>query len=52
MSAIPDNPLATKQDLQIELAPVKADLTLVKWMLGVLLGGVMALILRAFFLPA
>ena len=53
MSAIPfETRLATKQDLQIELATVKADLTLVKWMLGVLLGGVMALILRAFFLPA
>ena len=52
LEATSEADLATKQDLQIELAPVKADLTLVKWMLGVLLGGVMALILRAFFLPA
>ena len=41
--------LVTKKDLQIELAPRKADLTLVKWMLGLVLGGVLALILRVFF---
>ncbi|MGH7963575.1 MAG: hypothetical protein ACRERD_17420 [Candidatus Binatia bacterium] len=41
--------LVTKKDLQIELAPVKADITLIKWMLGLLLVGVMALMLRAFF---
>jgi len=51
MSAITFD-LATKKDLQIELAPLKADMTLIKWVLGVLLGGVLALILRAFFLPA
>jgi hypothetical protein len=42
--------LATKKDLQIELAPLKADLTLIKWMLGLLLGVITALIFRAFFL--
>jgi hypothetical protein len=36
------------KDLQIELAPLKADLTLIKWMLGLLLGGVVALLLKAF----
>ncbi len=41
--------LVTKKDLQIELAPLKSDLTLVKWMLGLVLGGVLALILKAFF---
>lgn len=41
--------LVTREDLQIELAPIKQDLTLVKWMLGLLLAGVTALILRAFF---
>ncbi|GIX27640.1 MAG: hypothetical protein KatS3mg123_1521 [Burkholderiales bacterium] len=41
--------LVTKKDLQIELAPIKADITVVKWMLGLLLGGVLALILKAFF---
>jgi uncharacterized protein YajQ (UPF0234 family) len=32
-----------------ELAPIRADLLLVKWMLGILLGGVMALLLKTFF---
>ena len=41
--------LVTKKDLQLGLAPIQADLTLVKWMLGILLGGVIALILKAFF---
>jgi hypothetical protein len=39
----------TRKDLQIELAPVKQDLSLVKWMVGLLLAGVAALVLRAFF---
>ncbi len=52
LDATSEADLATKKDLQIELAPIKTDLTLIKWMPGVLLGGVMALILRAFFLPA
>lgn len=34
--------LVTKKDLIIGLAPIHADLTLVKWMLGILLGGVVA----------
>ena len=41
--------LVTKKDLQIGLAPLYADLTLVKWMLGILLGGVVALVLKTFF---
>ena len=41
--------LVTRKDLQIELAPLKADLNLVKWMLGLVLAGVLALILKAFF---
>jgi len=41
--------LVTKKDLQLGLALIQADLTLVKWMLGILLGGVIALILKAFF---
>ncbi|MBI3249392.1 MAG: DUF1640 domain-containing protein [Deltaproteobacteria bacterium] len=32
-----------------ELILVKGELTLVKWMLGVLLGGVMTLVLKTFF---
>jgi hypothetical protein len=41
--------LVTKKDLQIELAPIKSDLLLLKWMIGLVLGGIVALILRAFF---
>ncbi|WP_295883612.1 coiled-coil domain-containing protein [uncultured Thiohalocapsa sp.] len=41
--------LVTRKDLQIELAPIKSDLTVVKWMLGLLLGGVAALVLKSFF---
>jgi hypothetical protein len=35
--AIADSELVTKRDLQIELAPIKADINLVKWMLGAVL---------------
>ena len=48
-AAIEDSELVTRKDLQIELAPIKSDLTVVKWMLGLLLGGVAALILKSFF---
>ena len=41
--------LVTKSDLQIELAPLRADINLIKWMLGILLAGVMALVLKSFF---
>jgi hypothetical protein len=37
------------KDLQIALAPAHSDLTLVKWMLGLLLGGIIALLLKSFF---
>lgn len=30
--------MMTKQDLQIELAPIKADINLIKWMLSAILG--------------
>jgi len=49
LSAIEDSELVTRKDLQIELAPIKSDLTVVKWMLGLLHGGVAALILKGFF---
>lgn len=39
----------SKKDLQIELAPIRADLTLLKWMTGMIAGGIAALILKAFF---
>ncbi len=41
--------LVTKKDLQIELAPIKSDLLLAKWMTGIVLGGIIALVLKAFF---
>ena len=44
-----DQELVTKKDLQIELAPIKADLHLMKWMTGLMMGGVLALILKSFF---
>lgn len=44
-----DAELVTKKDLQIELAPLKGDLLLLKWMVGLVLGGIMALLLKSFF---
>jgi hypothetical protein len=41
--------LTTKDDLELSLAPVKTDLAVLKWMLGVLLAGVISLVLKAFF---
>lgn len=43
-----DQQLVTKNDLQTELAPIKAEPQVMKWMSGVILGGVMALILKSF----
>ena len=40
--------LVPKKDLQIELASIKTALTLIKWLLGLLLGGIVALLLKAF----
>jgi hypothetical protein len=44
-----DQELVTKKDLQVELAPLKAELQIMKWMSGLILGGVVALILKTFF---
>ena len=41
--------LVTKTDLDIALAPIRTDLAILKWMIGVLLAGVISLVLRAFF---
>lgn len=43
-----DTELVTKKDLQIELAPLKAELQVMKWMSGLIMGGVIALMLKAF----
>ena len=48
LGATSEAELVTKKDLQIELAPLKTDPTLIKWMLGLLLGGIVALLLKAF----
>ncbi len=45
----PHAELVTRQDLQVELAPIRSDTLLIKWMLGPLLAGVASLILKAFF---
>jgi len=37
-AVIHESELVTKRDLQIELAPIKADINLMKWMLGAVLG--------------
>lgn len=37
------------QSLKRDLEDVRSDLRLLKWMLGALLGGVTALIVKAFF---
>jgi hypothetical protein len=40
--------LVTRKDLQIELAPIKADILLMKWMVGAIVAGVLALVAKAF----
>lgn len=51
-----DQELVTKKDLQIELsmvkseiASVKSDVQVLKWMGGIITGGIIALVLKAFF---
>jgi hypothetical protein len=41
--------LVTKDDLEIALSPLKTDLAVLKWMIGILIAGVMSLVLKAFF---
>jgi hypothetical protein len=44
--------LATKEDItgvKLDLAEIKSEQKLMKWMLGLLLAGVISLILKAFF---
>jgi hypothetical protein len=41
--------LVTKADMQIELAPIKADLLIVKWMMGVLIALAVAKFAKQFF---
>lgn len=48
-AAIDESELVTKKDLQIELAPLKADLLLLKWMMGALLAIAVANFTKQFF---
>ena len=41
--------LVTKTYLDIKLPPILTDLAVLKWMIGVLLAGVLSLVLKAFF---
>ena len=40
--------LVTKDDLEIALSPLKTDLAVLKWMLGILIAGVMSLVIKSF----
>ena len=42
--------LVIKKDLEIALAPFKADVQLLKWMMGFVLAGVVAIFLKLFTL--
>lgn len=48
-AAIEESELVTKKDLQIELAPIKADLNLIKWMMGALIAMAVANFSKRFF---
>ncbi|MEA3644357.1 MAG: DUF1640 domain-containing protein [Lamprobacter sp.] len=39
--------LVTKADLEQALAPIRTDLTLLKWMMGAVLAGIVSLIIKA-----
>ncbi len=41
--------LVTKQDLDIALAPIKTDLAVLKWGMGLVIAGVAAQLFKAFF---
>ena len=38
--------LVTKKDLDIALAPLKADINLLKWMVGFVLAGIVGILLK------
>lgn len=41
--------LVKKNDLDTALAPIRTDLAVLKWMMGILLAGVLSLVLKAYF---
>lgn len=48
-AAIDGSELVTKKDLQLELSPIKADLNLLKWMMGALIAIAVANFSKQFF---
>jgi hypothetical protein len=40
--------LVTRKDMELALAPIKADILLLKWMTGVGVAGIIALVVKAF----
>ena len=48
-AAIDESELVTKKYLQIELAPLKADLNLIKWMMGALIAIAVVNFTKQFF---
>ncbi|OIN90698.1 MAG: DUF1640 domain-containing protein [Comamonadaceae bacterium CG1_02_60_18] len=48
-AAIDESELVTKKDLHIELSPIKADLNLLKWMMGALIAIAVANFSKQFF---
>jgi hypothetical protein len=46
--------LVTRKDLELtlqkELSPIKADLLLLKWMVGVIVAGVVAMVAKTFLI--
>jgi len=49
LAAIDESQLVTRKDLQIELASIKSDLLLVKWMMGALMALAIANFAKQFF---
>ncbi|MFI3158150.1 MAG: DUF1640 domain-containing protein [Methylococcaceae bacterium] len=43
------NRLVTRDDLEIALSPLKTDLAVLKWMMGILIAGVMSILIKTFF---
>ena len=41
--------LVTKDDLELTLSPLKTDLAVLKWMIGIVIAGVMSIVLKSFF---
>jgi bifunctional DNA-binding transcriptional regulator/antitoxin component of YhaV-PrlF toxin-antitoxin module len=44
--------LATKEDIhtiELKIARIESDIRLIKWMLGIIIAGILSLILKAFF---